>query len=159
MVAALVGLAWFAGSLVPGCTADLADGPFRKRFAHGPPQAAFEFSFNRRVPQDVTDLRATGESWIAGTNVWLRFNASDRTIRELAANLDRKTFDKAEFQHQEEMWSTNRRHYDPDDALGWNELHAVRAPEYYTRSNGGGGQTSLWVDRRSSVVYVQILGI
>jgi hypothetical protein len=154
-----MGVVWGCGSFIPGCAADLADGPFRRRFGHRPPQAAFELAFRQAPPADVSDLRAAGEAWLAGTNVWLRFRASEPTVRRLLADYQRGTSGASDLTEFRQQWDASLQRHDPHNRLEWDELYRVRQPENFTRITGDGHFTNAWVDRQKGIVYVFVFGI
>jgi hypothetical protein len=158
-LAAVGGLVWCVAAFLRGCGPDLIDGPLRRDFNRRPPEAAFDFVFGQPVSAGVEDLRATGEAWIAGSNVWLRFRAPEPVVRTLLTRYQREPFDRRNLQDVQEVWGPRLKDYDPTDRIGWDDLYkAVRVECFGKRSGGGTDRTVYW-DRGKGVVYVFLVGI
>jgi hypothetical protein len=152
----LAAVGWLLGCWLPSCGDQ--DSALRTRFARHPPERAFEFVFSRPVPAGVSDLAATGETWIQGTNVWITFRAPESVYAELVRGWQQSETTAEERRELAEVWDPNR-HYDPQDSLGWKELYRPGKLSSFHRSLGGGADVTVWIDRRSQRVYVFRFGI
>lgn len=151
-------LVWLGLSFVPGCTAVILDGPLRMRFNHRPPEAAFRFAFGRGVPRGVTDLTATGEAWLAGTNVWLRFRAPDAVADSLVAGYE---VGATTAEDHLSSWGSTLARYSGSERRAWEALGHARHPQCLEKpqnGNGSGGRTTVWIDRETHQVYVFVFG-
>ena len=62
----------------------------------------------------MTDLSAAGETWLAGTNVWVRFRASDATLQTLLSGYEREPEAASGVSSFREGWGRSLKQYDPD---------------------------------------------
>ena len=155
---ALVGIVYVSTAWLPGCAQDLADGPFRKRFTHRPPRQAFEFVFDQPPLNGVSELRAAGETWLAGTNVWLRFRADPQTLALLTAGWKNTPATPASLENMK-IWDSHLSRYDPNERLGWRTLYRTRKTVEYYKDDGYGGSVTAWVEPSTGEVFVFKFGI
>ena len=143
------------GNLLPAWAGPWSDGPLRTRFARRPPAEAYERVFNTPVPADVTNLRATGEVWLGGMNIWLRFRAGKKTIQALTGGgKGDPAVDMLNHWKFEEIAAQLKNH-DPDDHVQWDEVFRARKR---VRSFSPSDEMQLYVDPRDGTVYVYLLG-
>ena len=95
---------------------------------------------------------------MGGTSVWLRFRASETTIRDLVSGYKRLAVERKELRNFSEMWDPTLRRFDPADRLRWKKLYAVPKLDCFKHTRGDGGSTTVWVDRRTGAVYVFLFG-
>lgn len=163
-----IALAGFLGIVVVlrSCSVELADGPFRRRYGPRPPEQAFEFAFKQPVPPGVTHLRATGESWLAGVNVWLVFQAPrsvvERLVKANAANtpgaLEWGVKLQQQLRESGQIGDAMRIHYDPADRVGWRTLYQAQHADITAFGNPN-LHTSIYYVRETGTAYVFVYGI
>ena len=153
----LIALVWAAGTWLPDGLQLLQEGPFRHDYSRRKPEEAFELLFHRPVPADVRDLAAAGECWIGGSNVWLRFRSSPKTIQELkSVAVEEAPWRRGEDVIRDDPSSLIR--YGVWERLGWNQVWKLRRAEYYHIGEGP-PSTEFLVDRDTGMVYAFYYGI
>lgn len=147
----LIALVWAAGVWLPGCFQVLQEGPLRHDYNRRKPEEAFEYLFHRPVPADVQDLAAAGESWIGGSNVWLRFRSSSKTIQELKSVAEKAApWKRGEDVIRDDASTLIR--YGVWERLGWNRVWKLRNAEYFHIGEGP-SSTEFVIDRETGTVY------
>ncbi len=162
----MAGLLGLGGFVMRSCGADLADGPFRRRYGLRPPEQAFEFAFKQPVPPGVTHLRATGESWLAGTNVWLVFRTSDPVLEQLLESANtliaptrRGVQDNKELRDFGEIWDSRLDEYDTTSRLNWRNLYQARKVDTCVFGDHSSLERTIWYVRETGTAYVFVYGI
>jgi hypothetical protein len=123
----------------------------QRDYNHLPPAQAFEYFIQRPLPLDVRELAAAGESWVGGSNVWLRFRASPETLHSLTAGVTKTSpWKRGEGSIRDEPCTLIR--YDVLDRTGWNAVWKLRNADYYTTGREQ-FYTEFVIDRETGTVY------
>jgi hypothetical protein len=132
------------------------------------PEKAFRRVFERPAPPGVSDIRAAGQVWLGGRNVWLRFRATDPAIRSLMAVAKRETDAQSirqtidGLQMEVALTATH-----PDlrrwrSHVCWDEVRRIEDPESYfihPRAPSSTPNITLIIDRKRHLVYVYLFDI
>jgi len=119
-------------------------------FGRRPAGQAFQFMFHRPVLADVQELAAAGETWTGGSNVWLRFHASPKTLQDLKAVAKRdEPWKKDPDSIRDEP--SNLIRFDIPNRLDWHRVWKLRNAEYYVLGEGP-GSTQFVIDRDTGTV-------
>jgi hypothetical protein len=141
-----------AGMVLGLCLSSVRMFAFMQRdYNHLPPAQAFEYFFQRPLPADVRELAAAGESWMGGSNVWLRFRASPETLRSLTVGVTKTDpWKRGEGSIRDDASTLIR--YDVLDRTGWNAVWKLRKMDYYT-TGGEQFHTEFVIDHETGTVY------
>jgi hypothetical protein len=120
----------------------------------------FQQVFRQPVPQGVSDLRIAGHGFCQGHEVWMRFRATKKVLMQLLPESAEKREQLSDMLGGE-LGSTYERRLAEDDpqAVGWDEVLRMRAPEAhdFSRTSQGAGWYGLFVlDRGRQLVYVHV---
>ncbi len=95
---------------------------------------------------------------LGGASVWLRFQATDPTIRELTGSLKPQSAKEA-LEEQRGVQDFYLQHFDPEDRLRWRELYRIPQLQVHeVKRDTSGGYLQVFVDRPRGDVFVFVFG-
>jgi hypothetical protein len=123
-----------------------------------PAGRVFQQVFRQPIPQGVSELRIAGHGFCQGHQVWMRFRATKKALRQLLPESTERR-ERLKDGLRTELGLNYERRLTEDDprVVGWDKVLRMRSPEahYFSRTSQGAGWTGLFVlDRDRQLVYV-----
>jgi hypothetical protein len=122
-------------------------------FAQLPSGEAFERLFHRTPPAGVSKARSSGEIWLGGANVWMRFQATPQAVHAITRRMQTLEGWKDLKEQTEDSYLKDRHTAPFLCCIHWEEALQIQRPVCYCEDRAGSSVTVIH-DPERQTAYV-----